>query len=104
MDAKHTSPGFSITHGKGFHITFENGFTVSVQFGGGNYCSNYDLAVGSGRSGEDLPRSSTAELAAWGADGSWLQLEEGDDVVGYQSPADVLAALVKVAAIAKAEA
>lgn len=32
---------FKITLGKGFHITFpENGFTVSVQFGFGNYCEN----------------------------------------------------------------
>ena len=32
--------GFSITQGKGFHITFKNGYTVSVQFGPDNYCDN----------------------------------------------------------------
>jgi len=32
---------FSISNNKGFHITFENGWTVSVQFGAGNYCDNY---------------------------------------------------------------
>ncbi len=31
---------FTITAGKGFQITFENGFTASVQFGYGNYCEN----------------------------------------------------------------
>jgi hypothetical protein len=31
---------FKITHKKGFHITFENDYTVSVQFGPGNYCDN----------------------------------------------------------------
>ncbi len=31
---------FRITDKKGFHMTFDNGITVSVQFGEGNYCSN----------------------------------------------------------------
>jgi len=31
---------FAITEGKGFHITFDNGVTVSVQFGYGDYCDN----------------------------------------------------------------
>ena len=33
---------FRITGGKGFHIVFPNGYGVSVQFGPGNYGSNYD--------------------------------------------------------------
>ena len=32
---------FRITEGKGFQITFANGYTASVQFGSGNYCSNF---------------------------------------------------------------
>lgn len=31
---------FVITEGKGFQITFENGYTVSVQWGCANYCDN----------------------------------------------------------------
>jgi hypothetical protein len=34
---------FGITECKGFHITFANGWTVSVQFGPGNYGDNYDF-------------------------------------------------------------
>jgi len=34
------SAGFAITQGHGFQITFENGYTVSVQFGELNYCNN----------------------------------------------------------------
>ena len=34
---------FSISGNRGFQITFENGYTVSVQFGKGNYCENYDI-------------------------------------------------------------
>ena len=37
---------FAITAGKGFQITFSNGFTASVQFGYGNYCENrHDLSA-----------------------------------------------------------
>jgi len=53
---------FRITQGKGFQVTFDNGWTVSVQFGPGNYCENRDLSLL--RSVEDC-ESSTAEIAAW---------------------------------------
>lgn len=33
--------GFRITMGKGMQFTFENGYTVSVQIGLGNYCDNH---------------------------------------------------------------
>ena len=32
---------FRITGAKGFQMTFENDWTVSVQFGYGNYCENH---------------------------------------------------------------
>jgi hypothetical protein len=31
---------FKSTENKGFQMTFENGWTISVQFGYGNYCDN----------------------------------------------------------------
>jgi len=31
---------FKATENKGFQITFNNGYTISVQFGKGNYCDN----------------------------------------------------------------
>lgn len=95
--------GFDITFGKGFHITFENGHTVSVQFGGGNYSSNYDIKIGSSRNGQPVPASATAEVAAWDSTGKWVKLGDGDDVVGYQTPAEVLAILNKIAALPHAE-
>jgi len=36
---------FEISNQKGFQITYKNGYTVSVQFGGGNYCTNRDLPI-----------------------------------------------------------
>ena len=77
---------FKITSGKGFHVTFPNGYTVSVQWGSGNW----------------------AETAVWGPDGELLPLvryeddgrgyalatprdgEYVDTVQGWQSPLDVL--------------
>jgi len=92
----------------GFQIDLENGWTVSVQFGLGNYCAN--------RSSEGNPfinipeylECPNAEIAAWPTDSrgegkgtstkDWYKfgtLEKkvfGDETVrGWQSPAKVLA-------------
>ena len=53
--------GFEITANKGFHMKFDNGWTVSIQWGDGNYCSNRDYDGDRNR----VPRSSTAEVAVW---------------------------------------
>ena len=81
---------FRITSGKGFHITFKNGWTVSVQFGGGNYADNYDAEIGGERSSDQ--RSTCAEVAVWGPDRGMIDLG-GDTVRGWQTPAAVLALL-----------
>lgn len=82
-------PGFKITEGKGFHITFKNGWTVSVQFGPGNYGDNYrrrirDDNVASGEEG-----STCAETAVWPPSGEFHEID-GDSVQGYRTPAQVL--------------
>ena len=76
---------FKITRKKGVHITFENGYTVSVQFGPGNYCENYDADM-MDTSGESAAKGSkTAECAVWGSDGNMIEhpMFEGDTVGGY---------------------
>jgi hypothetical protein len=51
------------TQNKGFRMTFQNGYTISVQFGKGNYCHN--------RHSTDNPKeidvynSKDAEVAVW---------------------------------------
>ena len=89
------TPGFGVNQNKGFHITFRNGVTVSVQFGGGNYCQNYDDAIVS-----NLPKgaeSIDAEIAIWDKNGKWLTKEFrpniNDDVIGRVLPDEVLKAL-----------
>jgi hypothetical protein len=82
---------FKITGGKGFHIEFENGYNVSVQFGAGNYCSNHSFDYD--KSQEVAAKgSNTAEVAVWAKDGEMIAHKsfDGDTVGGYKSPADVL--------------
>lgn len=91
------SPGFRITSNKGFHITFSNGMTVSVQFGRANYCQNYD----SGFSESAMVSCPDAEVAIWNSDSLWMTdtvLGNGDDVVGYVTPDRLLEILDKAAA------
>lgn len=81
---------FKITDNKGFHMTFANGWTVSVQFGYGNYSDNYN----SGRYGEPADPSCNAEVAAWDGEGKWYQVD-GDEVQGHQTP-DQVADLIEI--------
>jgi len=81
---------FRIIRSSGFHLTFSNGLTVSVQFGPGNYGSNYDMMF----DGDDqkVPEAYTAEVAVWNEKGRWITRQffpdcDGDDtVVGYVTP------------------
>ena len=86
---------FSNCEGRGFHLTFDNGWTISVQFTGGHYCDNknerYDIAKT--RIERDLPmHSSNAEIAVWSNsgphNGALVELEH-DCVRGYTTANEV---------------
>lgn len=79
---------FKICDQKGFHITFDNGYTVSVQFGPGNYSDNYDLNI-IDYIGKPVPSSFTAETALIGPSGDFIEYKN-DDVQGRQTAEDVL--------------
>ena len=81
---------FQISDQKGFQITYKNGYTVSVQFGGGNYCTNRDLPIED--YGKSVPPSDTAETALMTKDG--FVSYQGDDVQGYMSPSEVLKLMI----------
>lgn len=53
---------FLSTMRKGFHMTFENGLAVSVQWGAGNYCDNHFPEDKDFSFSKDA-KSSTAEIA-----------------------------------------
>jgi len=77
---------------KGFHITFENGYTVSVQFGPGNYCDNYNREIDAEDEICGKEGSLTAECAVWTKDRPLICHPDfgGDSVSSHSSPADVL--------------
>jgi hypothetical protein len=82
---------FRINDNKGFQIQFDNGYTVSVQFGPGNYSSNYNLSM---LDNINKPMTATlAETALIAPDGSFVAYKE-DDVQGYQDAAGVLELLL----------
>ena len=63
---------------QGFTMTFDNGWTVSVQFGRANYADN--------RRGGN--QSKTAEIAAWDQNDDWYKFEN-DSVKGWRTPDEV---------------
>jgi hypothetical protein len=81
---------FRITGGKGFHITFKNGYTVSVQFGPGNHCEHKDRDFGHDSSAVcGAEGSESAEIAVMDPNGDFISWK-GDDVLGWQSAEDLL--------------
>ena len=83
---------FKSTAHKGFQLKFENGWTISVQWGTSNYCSNrsldhYDLTEWFKR--EPFYECDTAEIAMWGSDDKWYEFENGDTVKGWCTPNEV---------------
>ena len=78
---------FRINDNKGFSITFPNGYTVSVQFGPGNYSSNYNLSM-LDNMGKPMTALS-AETALLDPDGNFVQYMD-DDVQGHRTAKDVL--------------
>lgn len=97
------TPGFKITNTKGFHVTFDNLYTVSVQFGGLNHCDNYNDPVANwGKSGEK--GCANAEIAVIDPRGDLIEIPpwiEGDTVRGYITPKQLLEVLNAVEALPK---
>lgn len=94
---------FVSTMRKGFHITFENGLSASVQWGAGNYCDNHfpaDMDFSHSKDAE----SNTAEVAVFDKDGGFMDIElfVSDDVsndtmvAGWLTPEQVVDFLVNV--------
>jgi hypothetical protein len=92
-----TPAGFAITAHKGFQITFANGYTVSVQFGAGNYCDNYNDGFYQAAK-EHRYESSDAEVAVIRPDGEMAYLDDHSQVRGRQSPDEVTALIASVCA------
>ena len=94
---------FTITQGKGFHMTFSNGCTISVQFGSGNYCSNRDTNFNP--SVDHFCESPDAEIAVWDQGHNFITREFfpdlNDDVIDHLSTNHVLDLMIEVATRSK---
>lgn len=83
---------------RGFQITFENGWTISVQWGTMNYCENrfagkFDESM---KVEDGIWESSTAEIAIW-KDKFDYTFEDSKDIVrGYCTANDVAEWIAKV--------
>jgi hypothetical protein len=82
----------------GFAMTFDNGWTISVQWGPGNYCHTRHNDTDNpfdGLSHQYI--SPTAEIAVWDKDDNWARLGDTDDVKGWVSANDVSKYIAMVA-------
>ena len=93
---------FKVYAQKGFQTTFENGFTVSVMFGAGNYCEHRINHTVEPTLDGTVPvwgkhDSVNAEIAVFGPDGEFRTdfpgCPEGDQVQGWVTPEQMLAVM-----------
>ncbi len=94
----------TITGGKGLRLTFDNGFAVSIQIGGGNYGDNYDFPIGPITRDNPLPWSGSAEVAILAPTGGLIFIGNPDDeyrdtVLGYVPIDQVLDIVAAVRAV-----
>ena len=97
------SKKFVSTMRKGFHMTFENGLTVSVQWGAGNYCDNHFPEDRDFTFSKDA-ESDTAEVAVFNSHGEFIdpqrffsyEINSDGMVVGWLDPSQVVELLANV--------
>lgn len=83
---------FAITGHKGFQLEFANGWTISVQWGPGNYTDGREAMAWDAPAKSRRWTSKSAEIAIIDADGNFHRPEGkdwGDDVAGWLSTDDV---------------
>ena len=85
---------FKVMSNKGFHMTFDNGFTISVQFGKGNYCGSRHIEDnGTFEAWENkIWQSPDAEIAVLHNE-SLLSIGQYDQVIGWVSADSVAKAI-----------
>lgn len=96
---------------KGIAITFKNKYCVSIQFGPGNYCDNYDMpyenilfSIDVIRDDMNVPASFTAETAIISPSDEFIEYPEmpGNLCQSRMTPDDVLKLMNYVATLEEA--
>ena len=91
---------FLATRNKGFRMTFENGFAISVQWGPENYCEKKDHTDFDEPINERFWESRTAEIAIFDSkDNSMITLGK-DNVDGWLT-SDKVAKVITMVSLAK---
>jgi len=83
---------FVSTENKGFQLTFQNGWTISVQWGKGNYCSNRNLET----KDESMLEAKSAEIAIWDINNESYKINGSDLVLGWVTTDEVAEWIEKV--------
>ena len=87
--------GFIATENKGFRMNFENGLTISIQWGTMNYCEKKNLgAKYKDEMKEPIWESTSAEIAIFN-DMDIIPVGKHDDVIGWCS-ANEVAKVIKI--------
>lgn len=102
----HSAFGIAEHYSRGFHLPFENGWTISCQWGWGNYCSNRSPLFIDDPDPGDTNVSPDAEILVLDKDGIWAILHDepcsgepycGDIVRGYVTVEEFLRLAIEVA-------
>lgn len=91
---------FKTTDNKGFQITFDNGYTISCQFGSQNYCENYRNGEYRHEMNQSITECEDCEVAIWDSRDNWIT---GDIVekIGMESTEPMVQARVNSNEVAK---
>lgn len=94
---------FNVTQHKGVRIRFKNGYSVSIQWGPGNYCKlpdNVDRYDFYAPKNTDHWRADTAEIAIFDPNDKWATRyffpDHCDDVIGHLTAEEVANILYRV--------
>ena len=106
---------FTSGYNKGFRMTFENGFAISVQWGVGNYCEKKEKGGYNESTKNDFWSSNSAEIAVFNKEGGFIPIyfytiededgkmkEEGDVVRGWLNT-DQVAKVISIVQAAETE-
>ena len=76
---------FTACRNKGFAMEFDNGYSISVQWGPENYCHTKDNGAYLQPQKQHRWDSASAEIAVYGSNGSMIPIGRGDTVEGWLS-------------------
>lgn len=85
---------FRSTSNKGFQLTFDNGLTISVQWGVGNYCTRRNYLDAPDPMSVEFVESTTAEIAIWNGSDEWFDFGSGE-AKGYIGADEVAEWIIK---------